>query len=118
MEAIDTVPRSRGLDFRQPIETGASTLLVYGSVARATTRCGRGRNWASRYSGFSAYVPELIGCGGHYARRPTKDDASRGLRTTMNIYGDVVTDEMATASSRVAELAFRANAAQTERKRV
>jgi len=36
----------------------------------------------------------------------------------MNIYGDVVTDEMATASSRVAELAFRANAAQTERKRV
>ena len=28
------------------------------------------------------------------------------IRTTMNIYGDVVTDEMAVASSKVAELAF------------
>jgi integrase len=37
------------------------------------------------------------------------------IRTTMNIYGDVVTDEMSTASSRVAGLAFRSNGAQTER---
>jgi integrase len=37
------------------------------------------------------------------------------IRTTFNIYGDVVTDEMTTASSRVAQLAFRANGAQTER---
>ncbi|MFZ0275793.1 MAG: tyrosine-type recombinase/integrase [Candidatus Sulfotelmatobacter sp.] len=36
------------------------------------------------------------------------------IRTTMN-YGDVVTDEMSTASLRVAELAFCANGAQTER---
>jgi hypothetical protein len=33
----------------------------------------------------------------------------------MNIYGEVVTDEMTTASSKVAELAFRRNGAQTER---
>lgn len=38
------------------------------------------------------------------------------IRTTMNIYGDVVTDEMNTASLKVAELAFPANRAQTERK--
>ena len=37
------------------------------------------------------------------------------IRTTMNIYGDVVTDEMTTASSKVAELAFRTNGAQAER---
>jgi integrase len=37
------------------------------------------------------------------------------IRTTMNIYGDVVTDEMATAGSRVAQLAFRSNGAQAER---
>jgi integrase len=37
------------------------------------------------------------------------------IRTTMNIYGDVVTDEMSTASARVAKLAFRANGAQAER---
>jgi integrase len=37
------------------------------------------------------------------------------IRTTMNIYGDVVTDEMSTASLRVAELAFRGNGAQPER---
>jgi integrase len=37
------------------------------------------------------------------------------IRTTMNVYGDVVTDEMTTASNRVARLAFRANGAQTER---
>lgn len=37
------------------------------------------------------------------------------IRTTFNIYGDVVTDEMTTASSKVARLAFRLNGAQTER---
>jgi integrase len=37
------------------------------------------------------------------------------IRTTMNVYGDVVTDEMSTASLKVAELAFRANGAQAER---
>jgi len=34
------------------------------------------------------------------------------IRTTMNVYGDVVTDEMSTASLKVAELAFRGNGAQ------
>lgn len=37
------------------------------------------------------------------------------IRTTMNVYGDVVTDEMSTASLKVAELVFRANGAQAER---
>jgi integrase len=37
------------------------------------------------------------------------------IRTTMNIYGDVVTDEMATAGIKVAQLAFQGNGAQTER---
>jgi integrase len=37
------------------------------------------------------------------------------IRTTMNVYGDVVTDEMNTASLKVAELAFPANRAQAER---
>jgi integrase len=37
------------------------------------------------------------------------------IRTTMNMYGDVVTDEMSTASFKVAELVFCGNGAQTER---
>jgi integrase len=37
------------------------------------------------------------------------------IRTTFNIYGDVVTDEMATAGLKVSELAFQGNRAQTER---
>jgi integrase len=37
------------------------------------------------------------------------------IRTTMNIYGDVVTNEMSVAGAKVAELAFRGNGAQTER---
>ena len=37
------------------------------------------------------------------------------IRTTMNIYGDVVTDEMSTAGMKVAELAFQRNGAQAER---
>jgi integrase len=37
------------------------------------------------------------------------------IRTTMNIYGDVVTDEMAVAGSKVAQLAFQGNGAHTER---
>jgi len=37
------------------------------------------------------------------------------IRTTMNFYGNVVTDEMTTASLKIAELAFRPNGAQAER---
>jgi integrase len=37
------------------------------------------------------------------------------IRTTMNIYGDVVTDEMTTAGIKVAQLSFRGIGAQTER---
>lgn len=37
------------------------------------------------------------------------------IRTTMNIYGDVVTDEMAVAGAKVAQLAFQGNGAQAER---
>jgi integrase len=37
------------------------------------------------------------------------------IRTTMNIYGDVVTDEMTTAGARVAQLAFQSIGAQAER---
>lgn len=37
------------------------------------------------------------------------------VRTTMNIYGDVVTDEMTTAGIKVAQLAFQSSGAQAER---
>ncbi len=37
------------------------------------------------------------------------------IRTTMNIYGDVVTDEMTTAGIKVSQLAFKGNGAQAER---
>jgi integrase len=37
------------------------------------------------------------------------------IRTTMNIYGDVVTDEMTTAGVKVSQLAFKGNGAQAER---
>jgi integrase len=40
------------------------------------------------------------------------------VRTTMNVYGDVVTDEMSTAGLRVAELAFQSNGAQAERESI
>ena len=36
------------------------------------------------------------------------------IRTTMNLYGDVVTDEMDVAAAKVAQLAFRGNGAQPE----
>ncbi len=37
------------------------------------------------------------------------------IRTTMNVYGDVVTDEMSTAGVKVSELAFNRKGAQAER---
>jgi integrase len=40
------------------------------------------------------------------------------IRTTFNVYGDVVTDEMATAGMKVAQLAFQGNGAQAERKSI
>jgi len=38
------------------------------------------------------------------------------IRTTMNIYRDVVTNEMATAGVKIAQIAFQGIGAQTERK--
>lgn len=35
------------------------------------------------------------------------------IRTTMNVYGDVVTDEMSTAGIKVAQLAFQGDRAQS-----
>ncbi len=35
------------------------------------------------------------------------------IRTTMNVYGDVVTDQMETAGNKVAQLAFQGNSVQT-----
>lgn len=37
------------------------------------------------------------------------------IKTTMDVYGDIVTDEMTTAGGKVARLAFPVNGAQTER---
>jgi hypothetical protein len=37
------------------------------------------------------------------------------IRTTMNVYGDVVTDEMTAVGIKVAQLACQGNGAQTER---
>lgn len=37
------------------------------------------------------------------------------IKTTLNIYGDVVTDEMTTAGVKVSQLAFQGNGAQAER---
>jgi integrase len=37
------------------------------------------------------------------------------IRTTMNVYGDVVTDEMSTASTKIAELVFQPNGSLTDR---
>jgi hypothetical protein len=38
------------------------------------------------------------------------------IRTTMNIYGDVVTEEMTAAGIKVAQMAFQGNGEQAERK--
>ena len=38
------------------------------------------------------------------------------IRTTMNIYGDVVTEEMTSAGIKVAQMAFQGNGEQAERK--
>lgn len=37
------------------------------------------------------------------------------IRTTMNVYGDVVTDEMTNAAKKVSDIAFQTKGAQTER---
>jgi hypothetical protein len=37
------------------------------------------------------------------------------IRTTMNICGDVVTDEMTTAGIKIAQLAFQGNGMQAKR---
>jgi len=38
--------------------------------------------------------------------RPTEDDAPCRIRTTMNVYGDVVTDAMAQPNPKVEKLAL------------
>jgi hypothetical protein len=52
---------------------------------------------------------------GHSPKAPKKMMRHADIRTTMSIYGDVVTDEMTTAGIKVAQLAFQGNGAQAER---
>jgi integrase len=50
-------------------------------------------------------------------RRAAEEDAGHSdIRTTMNIYGDVVTEEMTTAGSKIAALACVPEEAQVEGK--
>jgi hypothetical protein len=46
---------------------------------------------------------------------PQKTMRHADIRTTMNIYGDVVTDEITTSEIKVARPAFKEIGAQTER---
>ena len=58
----------------------------------------------------AAHLRCLRARSGHSARCATKADAARGHQTTMNPYGDVLTDEMEQAHAKVVGFALgRAN---------
>jgi hypothetical protein len=60
----------------------------------------------------SGIPPLFVGCRENFGCSTAENDAPHGHpRATMNIYVDVVTDELSTASLKLAELAFRPNGA-------
>jgi integrase len=61
-----------------------------------------------------AYIPVMVRSVGTPIAVQQKLMRHADITTTMNTYGDVVTDEMSTATSKVAGLAL--NRAQTKRK--
>ena len=65
---------------------------------------------------FSAQEDWIFASPAQIGRLPWSADSVRhaDIRTTMNTYGEVVTDEMSQAATKVAGLAL--NGAQTERK--
>ena len=88
-----------------------------GHICLAGTGPGyRGRKdrtpWHAR---LPAHVSLVAGRRGNPGSRAAKMMRHSDIRTTFNIYGDVVTDEMTTAGVRVAKLAFEGIGAQTER---
>jgi integrase len=101
--------------FASPVKLGRlpySYTGVWRELERATTAAGIGHmgTHAFRHS----YRSWLDAVGTTIAVQQ-KMMRHTDIRTTMNIYGDVVTDEMTTASGKVARIAFRSNGAQTER---
>ena len=94
------------MDFCQPRENRQAALFLYGSLARAGTGCERGRHRTPGHARISAQLSVWLDAVGTPIVVQQKLMRHADIRTTMNIYGDVVTDEMTTASERVAEMLF------------
>ena len=66
----------------------------------------QGWDWRAGHAFASSQLPFMVGRGWNCCRCSAKAMRHSDIRTTMNIYGDVVTDEMERAHSRVVALAL------------
>ena len=104
------------MDLRKPDQTRQAPLLLYRHVARTGAGIGgRGIGHIGSHSFRHTHRSWLDAVETPIAVQQ-KMMRHTDIRTTMNIYGDVVTDEMSTAGIKVAQLAFQRNGAQAERK--
>lgn len=115
---------------------GTWNYLFYDHGKRRSKLIGTKRQYPTKAAAWKAVEPTSAKPAGNGAavmevstryqaeRMPTRLSTARvyrsfldnhaSIKTTMDIYGDVVTDEMSTASRKVAEIAFPLNGAQTE----
>jgi integrase len=101
--------------FASPLRLGRQPYSYTGTqriLARASERAGLGRTtthaFRHTYRSWLDAVKTPIAVQQKMMRHAS-------IITTMDVYGDVITDEARTASAKVAELAFRENGAQAER---
>lgn len=108
--------KSRGLDIRKPDQTWQTSLLlhcVWRELERAATAANAGHLGTHSFRHTHRSWLDAVGTSVAVQQKMMRH---ADIRTTMNIYGDVVTDEMTTAGIKVAQLAFQTIGAQVERK--
>ncbi len=101
--------------FASPVNIGRlpySYTAVWREVRRAAKAAGLGELGTHTFRHTYRSWLDAVGTGVAVQQKMMRHT---DIRTTMNVYGDVVTDEMETAAVRVAEMAFNSNGARVER---
>ena len=90
-------------------EAGPIALLVHGVLESLAGGHNSGRDRWARHTQLQAHVSLVARCCGNLNHCATETHEASDIRTTLNIYGDVVTNEMEQADSKLAALALNSD---------
>ena len=106
LEADHTVLRRQRLDFCLSCPARAVAVVLRSNLACVPEGCEGSQSRPSWDSHSSPYLSDMARFGGHAGGSAATTHAHADIRTTMNVYGDAVTQDMAVAHGKVVDLAL------------